>query len=325
MKNKKFVLLFLPFLLTGCVKHIDYHGNEDKYFLEVDYHDDFRILQLCDIHMSASDDADLHYAFMNKTITEANADFIVLNGDLFNYADKRTVKSLFKFIDSYHTPWTFTYGNHDDQGYYNDHYLQDVIGKYQYSKFVNIGDNVSGRSNFIINLVDGSHNVKHQIFLLESHSYQFHEYFGYDYIKKDQIDWYEHMVNYSTTNFGGSVIPSTMFFHVPFPEFEEAYELEKAGDPSVTLVMGEHREYTYPQPVNSGMFAKICELGSTKTVGCSHLHVDDCVYLFNGIKLCFGVTSTDRVYADPDMMGGMLYTIQDDGTCETTIITKNYD
>ena len=260
MKNKKLILFFLPFLLSGCVNHIDYHGNEDKYFLNVDYKDNFRILQLTDIHLSASDDAEMHLKFLSKTIADAHADFIVLTGDMFNYADKRTVKQLFSYIDQYHIPWTFTYGNHDDQGYYNDHYLQDVVGKYQYSKFVNIDDNVSGRSNFIINLVDDTDKVRHQIFILESHSYQFHDYMGYDYIKPNQVDWYEHMVNYSTTTFsnGTDPIKSTMFMHIPFPEFEEAWQEYQKGNPEVTCVIGENREYTYPQPVNTGLFSNGC-------------------------------------------------------------------
>lgn len=328
MRIKKFLtLLSLPIFLTGCVKHIDYHGNEDKYFLDVDYVDDFRILQISDIHLSMSDDTDPHYNFLTRVITAARANFIVLNGDLFNYADKRTVKSLFSFIDSFETPWTFTYGNHDDQGYFNDRYLQTIVGKYQYSKFVNIDDNVAGRSNFIINLIDSFNKVRHQIYLLESHSYRFHDYWGYDYIKQSQIEWYEHMVEYSKDNFSTpeqGVIPSTMFFHVPFPEFEEAWQLYKSHNPDVTYVMGENREYTYPQPVNSGMFSSIVKMGSTKTVGCGHLHTNDSVVIFNGIKLCFGLTSTDRVYADKDMMGGLVYIINDDGTTDTEPIYQTY-
>ncbi len=130
--NKK-ILFSLPIILcfvTGCVAKKTYPCS--KYITTVEWKNkdkDFRILQLCDIHLSQSDIYEKHFKLLDKTIKQANANLIVLNGDSFTYADKSVVAKLFAFIDSYDIPWTFTFGNHDDQGYYSDTYIQRKLGK----------------------------------------------------------------------------------------------------------------------------------------------------------------------------------------------------
>ena len=96
----KKALIFLPVvatLLGGCVG--TKHYGAEKYMASV-YWDttssEYRILQLSDIHLSQSDNHEEHFALIDRTIKAAKPNLIVLNGDIFTYAD--TVFLLSKLI-----------------------------------------------------------------------------------------------------------------------------------------------------------------------------------------------------------------------------------
>ena len=331
--NKKllFSIPLIACLLTSCKGTV--HYKEEKYEIPVQWNDrtkDFRILQLCDIHLSQSDPfEERHMKMLHKTISDANPNLIVLNGDSFTFADKGVVTKLFSFIDSYDIPWTFAYGNHDDQGYYSDTYIQEILGTKQLFKnvkFVNLqDDDVTGRSNFVINIYERKKNSADeyeskdlfQVYLFDSHSYNF-KTMDYDSIKQDQIDWYERMVNHETAKVG-SVVPSAMYFHIPLPEFFDAWNAAKEGKPNATVLMGTTDEFGGgPLPESdTHLFDKVEQLGSTIAISCAHDHVNDSVinYKVNGekdIALCFGVHSTDRIYYDKEKLGGQVIIIDKD-------------
>ena len=113
MKNRLVLSLSLfAVALSSCG---GVHHNISEYVLSTNYHDNYRILQLTDLHLGDKDNQDLHYKFLDLTIRDADADFIVVTGDLFTFASKDTAKRLFAFLDSYEKPWTVTFGNHDEQ------------------------------------------------------------------------------------------------------------------------------------------------------------------------------------------------------------------
>ena len=327
--NKKilFAIPLITCLLASCGGKV--HYDESKYQIAVkwEYRDqDFRILQLCDIHLSQSDIFERHFKLIDKTIADANPNLIVLNGDSFTYADKGVVTRLFSFIDSYNIPWTFTYGNHDDQGYFSDTYIQGILDSnkqlFKNVKFVNLpDDDVTGRSNFVINIYERNKigdtfvsNDLFQVYCLESHSYNF-DTIEYDFLKQDQIDWYERMVNYEKSK-EGELIPSAMYFHIPLPEFFNAWNDAKEGKPNAEIVMGTTDEFGGgPLPsTDTHLFDKVEELGSTIAISCAHDHINDSVinYKVNGEKdvaLCFGVHSTDRIYYDSAKLGGQVIVV----------------
>ena len=201
MKTKIVPLFFTTaMLLTACGGKS--YSPSDYIAGTLNYRDGFKILQLTDIHMSDKDDQDLHYAFMDKLITEAKndatgaPDLMVVTGDLFTFASRSTAERLFKFLDSYGIKWTVVFGNHDEQTYFSVDWMTSYLNKFGSNcMFKDIqDDNVQGNCNFAINVMDGA-NVKKQLIFMDSNRYYFGSYFGYDYFKQDQIDWYEKMVN----------------------------------------------------------------------------------------------------------------------------------
>ena len=306
------LLLFGVLFFASC-----YAGNRYEvrdYVMEVEFsRSDFRILQLSDLHLSNKDNLDKQFAFIDLTIRDANADLIIVTGDVFSLAEKKTARDLFAFLDSYGIPWTVTFGNHDEQGYFPIEWLTSVLNEYGSNcVFKDISDDdVYGNSNFAINLVK-SGSVKWQLIVMDSNRYYFGDYFGYDYIKQDQIDWYKRVVDETKSQNGGTVVPSVAFFHIPLPEFKDAFD--KIGSADASLEYGEQNEAPCPPEYNSGLFDMIKQLGSTKAIVVGHDHVNNYRVKYEDIYLCYGIKSTDRVYYDDDMLGGQVFVLSEDGS-----------
>jgi len=324
MNRKILLLLPISFIcLSSCAKRE--HFEEKEYFTSsINWtREDFRILQLGDIHFSQTDYLEEHYKFMDLTIQDAikdGLDLIVVNGDMFTYATKNVARNLFNFVDSYNIPWTFTYGNHDDQGYFSDAYLERIATTKNYPniRFVSLNDDIPGRSNFAIN-INKDNKTRYQVYCFDSHSYRYDEYFGYDYVSEEQVDWYERMVNYTKDNYGdGSIVPSVAFMHIPVAEYKTArVEGEHIlGDDDLEPAFGSAPLET------SYLFPKMVELGSTKAIMVAHDHKKDTVYRYKGIDLGYGLHSTNRIYYDDSKLGGTVIVLHDD--VDNTISYQQY-
>ena len=325
---KKHILLpFIPLLalsLSSC--GVNVHHDIKEYVLETNYKTDMRILQLNDIHMEDKDNRELQYKFIDLTIKEAQPHMIVLDGDVFTFASKYTAKELFAFIDSYKVPWTMTLGNHDEQCYFSVDWLTGYLNNYgSYCLFKDIqDDDVFGNANFAINLKkDGK--VFETIVMMDSNRYYFNEYFGYDYIKEDQIAWYESLIKFIASLNNNEVVPSLAFFHVPFPEFLDAWEAYEKGEIPLYKEGGVKGEGVAAPEINSHFFDKILELGSTKGVFCAHDHANNYAIEYKGVVLSYGVNSTNRVYYTEDLMGGQVITLHEDHSFDIDYIFHHYN
>lgn len=337
---------------------IEYKSNEggahDAKPLDAD--GDFNILQLSDIHMSVMDDAKTHYAFIQKTINKAkeilkeegrNLHLIAISGDIFTFASKDTVKELAAFFEKQETPWTLTFGNHDEQGYYSIDWMTGYFTNLSKQYNSNLlfrdypDDDVFGSSNFVIDLplFNDTHEPR-QIIMIDSNRYNYGEGYGYDYIHGDQIDWYlrarEYILKKYELKREEKDIPSSLaFFHIPVPEYADAYkDAFDKKDNSTFLQSGEyvfengkwqdkktvtrdvHDDTSDGAPeVNTGFYSTVQELGYTKGFFVGHAHTNtNCMDYrpyksgtdANTVALCYGIKSTDRVYSDESMLGGQL-------------------
>lgn len=323
MKIKRLLTLCVPFLgicLSSCSGAS--HHQEKEYLLNLEYKTDFKILQLTDLHLGLVDDLDLHFKFMDLTIKDAKADLIVITGDVFTFATDVVLDKFLKFIDGYKIPWAVTFGNHDEQVSFSfSEYTKKLSSYSPYCVFKDIpNDDVYGYANYVINL-NKDNKAKYQLYVLDSNRYRYSSSVSYDHIHQDQIDWYERMVNYSTKE-NGSVVPSLSFFHIPVPEFKEAWEEKDNG--GANLIFGSNKEKCSIPQENSGYFAKAKELGSCKAMFVGHDHVNTSEIMYQGIDLVYGIHSTDRVYYDEEALGGLTITIHDDDSFTIDRIFHHY-
>ena len=90
-------------------------------------------------------------------------------------------------------------------------------------------------------------------------------------------------------------VKSLLFFHIPLPEFKDAWdELAAHGyedTPNVqyiTGLVGETGKCIYSGIGEDQMFETIQELGSTKAVFCGHDHYNNFSVRYHGIELVYG-------------------------------------
>ena len=319
--KKNIVPLFFTtaLLLTACGGKE--YSPSDYIAGSLDYRDGFRILQLTDIHMSDKDDQDLHYSFMDVLIKDAKkekVDFMVVTGDLFTFASKSTAKRLFKFLDSYDIPWTVVFGNHDEQTYFSVDWMTSYLNNFGHNcMFKDLQDDkVQGNCNFAINLKNPDGSIHNQLIFMDSNRYYFGNYFGYDYFKDNQQKWYKDLVDYTTGQNDGAVVNSLMFYHIPLPEIDKICDKDvmKPGDAGYNFIYGEKGEKSCPPDNNSGFFDVIKEKGSTKAMFFGHDHINNFEADYEGVKFCYGIKSTDRIYFEEKMLGYQTITIKNDNT-----------
>ena len=328
--KKNIVPLFFTtaLLLTACGGKE--YSPQDYIAKTLDYRDGFKILQLTDIHMSDKDDQDLHYAFLDKLIKEAKedpdhtgmVDFMVVTGDLFTFASKSTAKRLFKFLDSYDIPWTVVFGNHDEQTYFSVDWMTSYLNKFGSNcVFKDIqNDNVQGNCNFAVNLKNADGTLHNQLIFMDSNRYYFGSYMGYDRFNTNQINWYANLIDYTNQQDflagGTGDVKSLMFYHIPLPEIDLICDKEtmKPGDEGYNFIYGEKREKSCPPDQDYGFFDTIKSLGSTTAMFFGHDHINNFEANYEGVKFCYGIKSTDRIYYADDMLGYQTISINNDNS-----------
>ena len=323
MKRKALLLGPIFALSLSSCSSIGVHHNIEEYAVygfnrydtkSIQYVHDFKILQLTDIHLSDKDNQDIHFDFMRRVVNQADPNMIVVTGDLFTFASKGTAKRFFSFLDSFSIPWTVAFGNHDEQCFFSVDWMTETLnnwGNNCYFKDIQ-DDDIPGNCNFVINIYRGTEIFK-QVIVMDTNRYNFNGYWGYDYVKQSQIDWYKSLVQY-TREHDGANAKSLMFYHIPLPEIDEAYAAYERGE--APRLFGSKEEKTCPPEYNSGLFEAISNplTGNTQGMYFGHDHVNDFGITYKGVDFVYGIKSTDRLYHNQEKLGGRNIVLHTDGT-----------
>ena len=318
MKRKYLILAPICAMALSACSLLGKAYEPKDYFLDLEFKSG-RILQLTDTHIGDKDDQEKHFKFMDLTINEAKAngglDLIIITGDVFTFASRGTAQRMFAWLDSHEVPWTLTWGNHDEQCYFSIDWVTSYLNglnddENSYCVFKDLQDDkIHGNANFAINMKKaGEDKIFEQLIVMDSNRYNFKGYFGYDYFKQDQIDWYSDLVDYTTEQNGGVAVPSLMFYHIPLPEVNDAIEANK------DIMGGDNiqNEDTCPPKYNSGFFEVIENKKSTTAMFFGHDHINKFCLPYHGVDFVYGVKSTDRIYYNEDLLGGQVITIGND-------------
>lgn len=326
---------------------------EDTVILQKDPNKDFKILNLTDVQLSDTlDIGKRSYTeeTIKKLVEQEKPDLITLTGDqTWTAAQKQSVKYLVKLMDSFKIPWAPVFGNHDSEGNADKNWIADQYMKSEYCLFKKGPNNIGGVGNYIINIMEGDKIVQSLIMIdsgqgrsyeadpdMKNPIYMYadaldnennQEYIlnddgsrqktmvgtDYDFITETQVQWYKWAINGAKEVNKGVMPESIAFFHIALPEYYYAYlEWKESGyDPAIGF--GEKRENVCSPKVNTGLFAAMKELGSTKNVVVGHDHINTYSVLYQGIRLTYGLKTGDRCYINDDLNGGTVLTITKDG------------
>jgi 3',5'-cyclic AMP phosphodiesterase CpdA len=296
------------------------------YVSTIDYKSDFKVLQLTDVHWSTDTDIARQKKYLTNVVEEAAPDFIMITGDLFLIATEPIAIDLFDLINGWNIPYGVTWGNHDRQTDFSEKWESLLCASGANSKYKEVDDDVWGRSNYVIDLMDGD-IVKWQLYSIDSNSYQPSSGFtyDYDYIHDDQVSWFE---SEAAVAKGTSVsyVPSVCYFHIPLLDLETIYAEKDDAASGVTSYHGEKNEAFCPSSTESTFLPSALSHG-VKGMFWGHDHSNDWFCDYEGITMGYGVKSGKELYYHAseselsgglDLVGGSLVTLHDDGTLSVT-------
>src|SRR5574344_2105333 len=194
MKKSNFLFQFLVVALLS-IAFATTAGAQHNNKLRFKTDGTFKIVQFTDTHIVWNDSrSDVAYECIDKVVKSENPDFIILTGDII-YSEPAidNFKKVMEYVSRYKIPFAFVFGNHDHQFNVTDSTLLLSVKNVPYN-MTTTAPGESGDCNFYIPVYspDGK-KAEAVIYGLGSPTAsRLEKSFvkGYDYIYRDQIDWY---------------------------------------------------------------------------------------------------------------------------------------
>ncbi|MBB6731282.1 metallophosphoesterase family protein [Cohnella zeiphila] len=246
----------------------------------------FTIVHFTDLHWQNGEKGDLRTRRLMADVLEAEKpDFVALTGDLIFGSRCRdpaeSLRQAMAAVEQAGVPWAAVFGNHDDEGALGRAELMDVLRERPRCLSLSGPSDVDGIGNFALTLTNSRGMASHSLVFLDSGGRSSEDSLpGYDWIRPSQIEWYRRISRERADRNRGAALPSLLFFHIPFPEFEQVWKTQAC--------YGTRNEKPACPPVNSGLYAALLERGGTLGVFCGHDHTNDYWGELGGIRLCYG-------------------------------------
>ena len=274
--------------------------------------DDFVIVSTTDFHFDV--DHEINYKAVKNFVQhlkDIKPDLVVLTGDnilsKFQQIDAIQFAQMMEEIGIY---WTAVFGNHEtreDRGFYK-WLLQKSFCDYKHCLCKFGPEELFGYGNFTVNILGEGGKLLKTLFHFDSgrdvldrdkEKYGLPADFkGYDFLKKEQIDFYKNETAKLKKEYGSA--DSFMYMHIPLPEYSHAFKEDENGKfvPSgeCEILYGEQYEGVGSSHYNSGMFDAILETGSTQAVFCGHDHINDWCAIYKGVYLTYNLPGGYAVY-----------------------------
>jgi len=244
-------------------------GKVEKPVLRIRKDGKFKIMQVADLHLSTGlgtcrdaeppghnggkCDADSRtLEFVGKILDEEKPDLVVLSGDQVNGETAPDAQSaVFKYAELFirrSIPYATIFGNHDDSGSLSRPALMSLTETLPYSLAEAGPATVDGVGNYIVEVLArgiSTHSAL-TLYLLDTHgtSPDERQYRGYDWLKKNQIDWFHDTAQglKKAHKEYTHVHMDLAFIHIPLPEYRDADNFR----------VGEWRETPMAPGFNSG-------------------------------------------------------------------------
>lgn len=251
-----------------------------------------KIVQFTDIHWRAGDPATADAATnINRVLDEEKPDLVVYTGDITTAKPATEgLDKAFEPVIKRNIPYAVTFGNHDDE----QDLTRDQLYAYVKGKKGCLDAKAEGRDFTVsVTSADGK-QTKAVLYIMDSNAYSTVDSLkGYGWFRRDQIDWYAQKSASLKAANGGKPLPALAFFHIPFPEYNEAAATE--GNP----LIGQRGEKACSPAINTGLFAAMVEAGDVMGTFVGHDHVNNYVTPWHGILLCYGqFTGGKTTYTD---------------------------
>ncbi|GKX27644.1 hypothetical protein SH1V18_01240 [Vallitalea longa] len=316
----------------------EFYKDKDEHYAIKIGSKPYKILQLTDLHLGfgliCRKKDRLGMEAVTVLIKKTNPDLIILTGDsifpfIFRSGTRNNIKQakkLVAFMDGFKIPYAFLFGNHDiemgSKG--NKDQIADIIMNGEYSIFAKGKKELTGVGNYIIKLVNDENALIMALVILDSNMYGDGWFFsGFDCIHEDQTNWCtQELLKLKKQN---SDLQALAFFHMPLPEFKEAYEKMKLGDKSIQYnfgSIGESNDYFGITKYECDFFQQALDNNTIKGIFCGHDHLNTLSLTYKGIMMTYGMSIDYLGYRNivkrHTQRGGTLITVNDNGSFQVS-------
>jgi 3',5'-cyclic AMP phosphodiesterase CpdA len=250
----------------------------------------FTVAQLTDIHWRNGDAADLRSrALLEQVLDVERPDLVVLTGDVVEGSEAADPAEAYRQavapLERRGVPWASVFGNHDDEGTLSRRQILDAIRRGRSCLTESGPPAITGVGNYALRLAGRRGRLAAVLYFLDSNSYDRRGLGDYAWIGHDQIVWYRRQSRRFRDEYRGPAerLPALAFFHIPLPEYAEAWERVECR--------GHRNEPVCAPALNSGFFAALVEEGDVLGTFVGHDHVNDFEGELHGIRLCYGRAS----------------------------------
>jgi len=293
----------------------------------------WKVLQFTDLHYG--DKMTENENTLNKmlaAIYEEKPDYVVMTGDIITSIRGRSravqLCNIFEKLGIY---WTYVIGNHEGDQLLalGRKELMDICASYPHClvdntpKYTSTGEKVWGNGNCVVNLLGKDNKVVQSMIFMDTGDAISDadakkvgvDKGSYDFLKENQMKWYEEQVNAVTENLTNGV-KTMLFVHIPLVEQNSIMYIDKASyDAGKTTIPDgytkiEGSELVYKGNVlgwhvlktgwevvsgtasyegccssdyNNGMYALMKELGAgVNGLFCGHDHINNSILYESG-------------------------------------------
>ncbi|MFC5471429.1 metallophosphoesterase family protein [Cohnella suwonensis] len=254
----------------------------------------FTIVQFTDVHWKNGDEKDARTkALMTRVIADEKPDLIVFTGDVvesLHCSDPyRSFKDAVDVAERSGIPWAAVFGNHDSEGATSREELMKVQTGLAGSIAEAGPPDIGGVGNFARTVAGRDGFPAAALYFIDSGAYsELPNVPGYGWFRRGQSDWLLKEARALQAGHGGRPIPSLAFFHIPLPEYREAWDEQ--------ICRGRRYEKVQSPRLNTGMFTALAQAGGVMGTFCGHDHINDYEGTLHGIRLCYGRATGYNTY-----------------------------
>lgn len=275
-----------------------------KNILEFNASGELKIVQFTDTHIALAEKHNLQvYETVQKVLAAEKPDLVMVTGDIVTEDNpQEAFTRLAEIFEKEGIPYAMVFGNHD-----SEHNLprKDVAAHIEkFPLCLNKTDrSVEGYTNFVLPVYGTNGKKAALIYCMDSNEYSTLEptVGGWGWFTHEQVGWYRAQSKKHTAENNGKPYPALAFFHIPFPEYNAAWN-NKVNPP-----VGVKNEDVCSPEINTGMFAAMLENGDVMGTFVGHDHVNDYIGVHYGVALAYGrVTKTSKDPIDPGPGGRVI-------------------
>ncbi len=302
MKNYYYSIFALLFFVAAI-------NAQNDIELKFNSNGEFKIVQFTDTHINLAKNSNLRvYQTIQEVLKIEKPDFVIFTGD--NVTENEPQEAYRRFAEIFkeaNVPWAAVFGNHDGQSGFIRKNLAEFLSQLPLCLNSDKGETY-GYSNFILPIYGKNNKTEALLYCMDSNSNSTlkPKVGGYGWFDFTQINWYRKKSKEFTLANHGNPLPALAFFHIPLPEYTQAWNNK------ITPPLGVKNEDECSPDINTGMFSAMLECGDIMGTFVGHDHINDYIGVHYSIALAYGrVTKVMKNPEEDPLAGGRVIVLKE--------------